>query len=117
MKKTKLCKKCKTPITWVYFGNRWHCYNAGTEDDHWDTCSTVTTKIVQQNGVKKIKSDGSWGYVYLGKFHKMQSGETKMKAGKFYKPDKCTCGLPPWELCKPDCKCALTALMKYMPSE
>ena len=25
----------------------------------------------------------------------------------YYKPDGCDCGLPPWELCKPDCVHAL----------
>ena len=29
--------------------------------------------------------------------------------GSHYKPDGCDCGLPPWELCRPNCEHAIGA--------
>lgn len=78
-----VCRKCKLPIVWRKENGRWYGENPDGSD-HWDLCS----KVRSAGKVFKEKVAGPF-------------------TGKYYKPDGCDCGLPPWELCKPDCVHAL----------
>jgi hypothetical protein len=80
-----VCKHCKSDVTFIQ-KERWYVLNPdGTE--HWKLCFEL--QKWNKKLTDKPKKD-------------MKIGRTI--AGKNYKPDGCTCGLPPWELCKPDCE-------------
>ena len=94
------CKQCQLEIVWI---NK-RCLNPDMSD-HWDRCSEEQFRIVRETGKPFVDSEGD-GYLYQGKKHyTMRRG--KVTVGDKYKPDGCTCGLPPWELCKPDCEHAI----------
>jgi hypothetical protein len=106
------CKSCGAPVEWKKIDGRWYCHNAGTQTDHWDSCSkrrwqqTVSTGERFDN-LKLDKKRTASGYKNSIHGMKFDHIEVKSIKGKHYKPDGCDCGRPPWELCKPDCKHAI----------
>lgn len=82
-----LCKHCKSDIKFVK-KDRWYVFNPdGTE--HWKLCKELQewNKKLTEKSTTKVP---------------MKIGRTI--TGANYKPNGCDCGLPPWELCKPDCE-------------
>ena len=68
---------------------------------HWDICKERQFEKVKKHGTP-YKEENEAGYIYKG-----ERWRTWLRGlaitGSIYKPDRCDCGLPPWELCKEDC--------------
>lgn len=101
------CKKCGVQVVWVK-RDRWYCENPdGT--DHWDLCSKLRMEGFRANGEFFSAKRGNAKVKGYKLGHREQLVEIKSKAivGKNYKPDGCSCGLPPWSLCKQECSHAI----------
>ena len=101
-KKMTVCKTCNSKVIWVKEGKRLFCRNPDGSD-HWDLCSKLKWDQVKATGTR-FESKRKSGYkdsIHGTKFDMLAA---HVAVGKDYKPDGCTCGLPPWELCKPDCE-------------
>lgn len=96
------CRKCGDDINWVQQDGRWRCYNAGTEIDHWDSCSRRRWEQTVATGERFVEKHRS-GYrksVHGTKIDRMTSGVIR---GENYKPvtHQPGCTAAPWE----DCNC------------
>ena len=101
------CGKCNQKIAFFKMANgKWcPCNPDGT--DHFDDCRLHWFQRVMREGKKFVRKNKE-GYIFEGKeILTLVVGKTI--TGKKYKPDGCDCGLPPWELCKPDCQYAIGA--------
>lgn len=107
-----ICKSCGGNVDWKKDSGRWQCFNAGTEVDHWDSCSARRWKQTVATGTRfenERQRNGDMFSGYEKSIHgtRLDHIEKPMIFGKKYKPDGCDCGLPPWELCRSDCAHAL----------
>jgi hypothetical protein len=107
-----ICKSCGASVEWTKKEGRWFCFNPGTQTDHWDSCSKRRWTQTKSTGkrfenMKVDKNTTASGYAHSIHGTKFDHIEKKSITGKRYKPDGCDCGLPPWELCKPNCEHAL----------
>ena len=102
----KPCKSCGAMVRWTKEGKRWYCYNPDGSD-HWDLCSKNRWKQVVMTGERfETPTESGYSSVKHGtKFDHLC--KTPPIRGNGYKLDSCTCGLPPWELCRPTCEHAL----------
>jgi len=115
-----ICKSCQGEVKWVKT-DRWHCYNADGSD-HWDLCSArklahfqLHGKEVKNKHGRKLVVKAGMGLITNGggeKTVQWLQRAAQVITGKDYKPDGCDCGLPPWELCKPDCVHAIVPIYR-----
>lgn len=90
------CAKCGETVNFVRWvkqahrGNIWHWAN---EDGSHHFCGTGQPELRHLREIVKEQPKEI-------EMHRVGSTIT----GAHYKPDGCTCGLPPWELCQPDCE-------------
>lgn len=61
------------------------------------------SKKHQSLGVPFEDDDGE-GIIYCGKKQYRSKKGSKIIRGEKYSPSGCSCGLPPWELCDPECE-------------
>lgn len=107
------CNQCGLPVTWKRVKGRMQCYNPdGTV--HWDRCSAERFAAVKRDGrfFTRAGADGrpvAEGYATKDRVQYTMLRPDTPTTGKHYRPDGCTCGLPPWEVCKPDCQHAIGA--------
>jgi len=90
--KMKECRKCGLPLKFEKRKGKWYPTNPDGSE-HWDLC-----KEIRNRG--KVFEEKSSGVIH----------------GDLAKPNECDCGLPPWELCQPDCRWALnpsTEVLEY----
>ena len=107
------CEQCGAGVVWVrdIYG-RWQCFNAGTDIDHWDSCSkrrweqTVATgtpfeneKSVDANG-KPIEVSGYANSVHGTKLRQIDFHKAKAKGFHPFQHQP-GCEALPWETC--DC--------------
>ena len=97
-----LCKKCGAKVRWKKVEGRWQCFNLDGVI-HWDTCSKNRWDQVKRTG-QRFEEEMRSGFKRSMHGDKFDHIGQKEIIGKDYKPDGCKCGLPPWELCKPDCE-------------
>ena len=115
-----VCKHCRGDVKWVKT-DRWYCQNPDGSD-HWDLCSQRKLEHFQKHGKWFSQKKGTEEGLKLemkdalpnksGKGFKtvqMLHRATKLIVGSKYVPSGCDCGLPPWELCKPDCQWSIVA--------
>lgn len=102
----KPCAQCGLPVLWRRVEGRRQCFNPD-DSIHWDLCSKERFAKVQREG-KPFDKPSAAGYVMPLRVH-FSRLSAKPKRGKGFKEDGCDCGLPPWELCKPDCPHRLAA--------
>ena len=107
-----ICKTCNSEIKWVKT-DRWYCQNTDGSD-HWDLCAQLKLFNFKAHG-KAFTAGKDSGLRVEKKYGIPNKSGSKIKTelylerigktvtGKNYKPDGCDCGLPPWELCQPDC--------------
>lgn len=111
-----VCSQCGADVRWVQDGTRKQCHNLDGSD-HWDLCSKLRFERVKRTGVhfegRQINGEGAVlhveGYRSPIKTQLVGIRLSKPVTGKNYRPDGCDCGLPPWELCRPDCIHAIGA--------
>lgn len=64
-----VCKQgCGIEIDWrkQSGSGRWQAFNAGTDTQHWDSCSQARTARVKREGVP-FKDEKGDGYIFEGK--------------------------------------------------
>jgi hypothetical protein len=99
------CKQCGAAVIWTQTDGRWRCFNAGTETDHWDSCSKRRWEQVKATG-KHFDHDRVAGYagsIHGTKYYRISSGV--IRGRQFPKPQvyaQCRQCVPPWEEC-PGC--------------
>lgn len=102
------CQACGGELRWVRIGDRWHGQNPDGSD-HWDLCSQRKLQHFQKHGTE-FANERERGLkvptkqALNGKTVQMLERVAKVIKGKHYKPSACSCGLPPWESCKPNCE-------------
>lgn len=99
------CKQCGGDVCWVQIDGRWHCHDADGSD-HWDTCAKRKWKQVKSTG-QRFETAKESGYRNSIHGTKLDWIGGKVVTGKNWKRDGCDCGLPPWEICRPDCAHAI----------
>lgn len=108
------CGQCGSTVVWLRDGDRKKCENPDGSD-HWDRCSQLRFERVKRTGEfftgTRTNSEEMKLHVegYRSPFKTQLTliRLDKLIKGKKWKPDGCDCGLPPWELCKPDCQHAI----------
>lgn len=97
-----LCKQCGGEIRWTRENDRWQCYNAGTDEIHWDTCSRRRWQQTKATGVR-FENESQTGYTRSVHGTKLESTTGKWITGSDYREDtSCRNCVPPWEVC-PGC--------------
>lgn len=96
-----ICQQCGGDVVWTKIDGRWRCFNAGTQTDHWDTCSRRRWQQTVATGERFVSAMNS-GYarsVHGTKFDRISSGVMR---GRDYHPIEHTptCEAAPWEPCE-----------------
>jgi hypothetical protein len=97
------CKKCGGPVDWNQKNGRWHCYNAGTAIEHWDTCSDRRFAAIKASG-KFFEEGATKGYRTMLKKSGVQYTQQSsgvIKAKRAIVP--CNDCVLPWEVCDFGC--------------
>lgn len=108
------CPQCGADVTWAKVGAKKLCLNPDGSD-HWGLCSRLRFERVKRAGEyfhgQAHTAQGALlhteGYRAPFKTQLVLIRLDKPVVGKNYRPDGCDCGLPPWDLCRPDCRHAL----------
>lgn len=103
------CAQCGLQITWVNEGTKkrpkWQAFDPDGSV-HWDRCSAARFERIKREGTFFAEPTAE-GYVTRERIQFTMLRPETPGVGKSYVPDGCTCGLPPWDLCKPDCEHAI----------
>lgn len=108
-----LCKQCGLEVRWLKIKGRWHCWNAGTETDHFDLCSKAKFERIKRTGVR-FEGKRQDGYLTVFKPSGVQLTRDAAKPvrGSLYAPTGlCRDCVPPWEICE-DCPDRLLARLR-----
>jgi hypothetical protein len=87
-------------VRWSKPDGKWECHNPDGSD-HWDLCSKTRFERIKREG-EHFETAAVEGYRHPEKVQFVRISAKPMR-GKQYRESGCDCGLPPWELCKPDC--------------
>lgn len=98
------CKQCGLTVEWRRVDGRPQCFNPDGSI-HWDLCSKTKFERIKREG-EFFDQPMAAGYIHPSKLQYTRLNAEPIR-GKKYRPDRCDCGLPPWELCKPDCSHAI----------
>ena len=98
------CKQCGLSVTWKEVDGKWLCWNAGTETDHWDSCSQARFERIKREG-QFFSDELAEGYYTDLKRSGVQYTRltAKAKPGRPKVINTCDNCVPPWETCPNGC--------------